>query len=295
VFLGLLAAAAEQARHLEVPAAEGAVGGAVLEGGVERSTRLEGLLDRAAVLDALRRPNDSASAPMLAASQKCPSGRSGCARDGGAGGVDARPRARRLALGLRVRACPASSARARASRPTRSPAGCASSRAPRCRPPAGAARFSDRVERVRVAAGNLRAPVAVRIQQDEVMAALEAKTAIYNTQMQDLIRQLLANSVRIRRARGWSTRPNGSRRRCVPHERVPADIDEVLNGALFTVDYSEMVIVRDIDFYSLCEHHLLPFFGKCHVAYIPNGKVIGLSKIPRLVDIFARRCRCRSG
>src|SRR5260221_12493518 len=68
-----------------------------------------------------------------------------------------------------------------------------------------------------------------------------------------------------------------------------ADIDRVLNNALFTVDYSEMVIVKDIDFYSLCEHHLLPFFGKCHVAYIPSTKVIGLSKIPRLVDVFARR------
>jgi len=68
-----------------------------------------------------------------------------------------------------------------------------------------------------------------------------------------------------------------------------ANIDQVLNNALFTVDYSEMVIVKDIDFYSLCEHHLLPFFGKCHVAYIPSTKVIGLSKIPRLVDVFARR------
>ena len=67
------------------------------------------------------------------------------------------------------------------------------------------------------------------------------------------------------------------------------DVDKVLNGALFSVDYNEMVIVRDIDFYSLCEHHLLPFFGKIHVAYLPNRKVIGLSKIPRIVDAFARR------
>ena len=68
-----------------------------------------------------------------------------------------------------------------------------------------------------------------------------------------------------------------------------ADIQGILNGALFTVDYSEMVIMKDIDYYSLCEHHMLPFFGKCHVAYIPRRQVIGLSKIPRLVDVFARR------
>jgi len=67
------------------------------------------------------------------------------------------------------------------------------------------------------------------------------------------------------------------------------DAGAVLQGALFEVSYDEMVIVKDIEMFSLCEHHLLPFFGKVHVAYIPNGKVLGLSKIPRLVDIFARR------
>ena len=67
------------------------------------------------------------------------------------------------------------------------------------------------------------------------------------------------------------------------------DVDSVLNGALFDVCYDEMVIVKDIEVFSLCEHHLLPFFGRCHVAYIPSNKVIGLSKLPRLVDVFARR------
>jgi GTP cyclohydrolase IA len=67
------------------------------------------------------------------------------------------------------------------------------------------------------------------------------------------------------------------------------DVDKVLNRALFTVCYDEMVIVKDIEIFSLCEHHLLPFFGRCHVAYIPTTKVIGLSKLPRVVDVFARR------
>ena len=67
------------------------------------------------------------------------------------------------------------------------------------------------------------------------------------------------------------------------------DPDSILNDALFDVRHDEMVIVKDIEIYSLCEHHLLPFFGKCHVAYLPDEKVVGLSKIPRLVDMFARR------
>jgi GTP cyclohydrolase IA len=67
------------------------------------------------------------------------------------------------------------------------------------------------------------------------------------------------------------------------------DPESILRGALFSVNYDEMVIVKDVEMFSLCEHHLLPFFGKVHVAYIPNGKVVGLSKIPRLVEVFARR------
>src|SRR6187397_2581819 len=79
----------------------------------------------------------------------------------------------------------------------------------------------------------------------------------------------------VRVAKAWEYLTSGYRQ----------DVHDVLNEALFTEEYDEMVVVKDIDLYSMCEHHLLPFFGKAHVAYLPNGKVVGLSKIPRLVDI----------
>jgi GTP cyclohydrolase I len=108
--------------------------------------------------------------------------------------------------------------------------------------------------------------------------------------MQDLIRQLLAELGEDPTREGLVRTPKRVEKSfAFLTSGYKADIDQVLNDALFTVDYNEMVIVRDIDFYSLCEHHLLPFFGKCHVAYIPQTRVIGLSKIPRLVDVFARR------
>ena len=108
--------------------------------------------------------------------------------------------------------------------------------------------------------------------------------------MQDIIRQLLAELGEDPSREGLIDTPKRVEKALkFLTSGYEADVDTVLNNALFTVDYNEMVIVKDIDFYSLCEHHLLPFFGRCHIAYIPQGKVIGLSKIPRLVEIFARR------
>jgi GTP cyclohydrolase IA len=108
--------------------------------------------------------------------------------------------------------------------------------------------------------------------------------------MQDIIRQLLTELGEDPSREGLLDTPKRVEKSLrFLTNGYAADVDAVLNNALFTVDYNEMVIVKDIDFYSLCEHHLLPFFGKCHVAYIPQGRVLGLSKIPRLVDIFARR------
>ena len=111
-----------------------------------------------------------------------------------------------------------------------------------------------------------------------------------STILSDLIRQLLGQL-------GEDPDREGLRKTPVRAEKAlryltrgyRQDVDEALNGALFETDYDEMVIVRDIDFFSLCEHHLLPFYGKCHVAYIPNKRIVGLSKIPRVVEIFSRR------
>ena len=108
--------------------------------------------------------------------------------------------------------------------------------------------------------------------------------------MQEIIRQLLAELGEDPSREGLLDTPQRVEKSLrFLTSGYATDVDATLNNALFSVDYNEMVIVRDIDFYSLCEHHLLPFFGKCHVAYIPSTKVIGLSKIPRIVDVFARR------
>lgn len=112
----------------------------------------------------------------------------------------------------------------------------------------------------------------------------------YNRAVKDLVRQLLIELREDPDREGLVRTPDRVEKALTfltsGYDTVVADI---LNGALFTVDYSEMVIVKDIDFYSLCEHHLLPFFGRCHVAYIPRDKVVGLSKLPRLVEVFSRR------
>ena len=113
----------------------------------------------------------------------------------------------------------------------------------------------------------------------------------YNARaMQDLVRQILAELGENPDREGLVSTPRRVEKSLkFLTSGYGVDIESLINHALFTVDYSEMVIVKDIDFYSLCEHHLLPFFGKCHVAYIPSHRVIGLSKIPRIVDVFARR------
>jgi GTP cyclohydrolase I len=118
----------------------------------------------------------------------------------------------------------------------------------------------------------------------------ETQTTLTSASLEDLTRELLVRLGEDPRREGLVKTPERFAKAfqylTKGYNEDPA---EVLNGALFTVDYDEMVIVKDIEMFSLCEHHLLPFFGKVHIAYIPKGKVLGLSKLPRLVEVFARR------
>jgi GTP cyclohydrolase IA len=119
---------------------------------------------------------------------------------------------------------------------------------------------------------------------------LEEQSALASTTTQELLRELLVRLGEDPDREGLLRTPERMQK-ALEHltKGYHQNPDEVLTGALFEVTYDEMVIVKDIEMFSLCEHHLLPFFGKVHVAYIPHGRVLGLSKIPRLVDIFARR------
>src|SRR5271166_3061939 len=118
----------------------------------------------------------------------------------------------------------------------------------------------------------------------------ETQATLTSASLEDLMRELLVRLGEDPKREGLVRTPerfaNAFQYLTKGYREDPA---EVLNGALFSVDYDEMVIVKDIEMFSLCEHHLLPFFGKVHVAYIPNGKVIGLSKLPRLIELFSRR------
>jgi GTP cyclohydrolase I len=123
-----------------------------------------------------------------------------------------------------------------------------------------------------------------------VKTKLEEQSALAAISTQDLLRELLVRLGEDPERQGLVRTPERMQK-ALEHltKGYSQDPDKVLQGALFEVTYDEMVIVKDIEMFSMCEHHLLPFFGKVHVAYIPKGKVVGLSKVPRLVDIFARR------
>ena len=115
-------------------------------------------------------------------------------------------------------------------------------------------------------------------------------TTVTSATFEDLVREMIVRLGEDPEREGLARTPERVHR-AYEHlvKGYKEDADAMLKKALFTVDYDEMVIVKDVEMFSLCEHHMLPFFGKVHVAYIPNGKVIGLSKIPRLIEIFSRR------
>ncbi len=117
-----------------------------------------------------------------------------------------------------------------------------------------------------------------------------SEVRVNEAQVEEAVREILVNIGEDPQREGLVHTPNRVAR-MFDELTAGYDVDPVklINGAVFNVDYDEMVVVKDIEFYSMCEHHMLPFYGKAHVAYIPKGKVIGLSKIPRIVDMFARR------
>jgi GTP cyclohydrolase I len=115
-------------------------------------------------------------------------------------------------------------------------------------------------------------------------------TTITSASFEDLVREMIIRLGEDPQREGLTRTPERVHRALEQLTKgYKEDAEAILRGALFSVSYDEMVIVKDIEMFSLCEHHLLPFFGKVHIAYIPNGKVIGLSKLPRLVEVFARR------
>ena len=122
------------------------------------------------------------------------------------------------------------------------------------------------------------------------MKATTDVSTITSASFEELVREMIVRLGEDPRREGLERTPDRVHRALVQLTKgYKEDAEAILRGALFSVSYDEMVIVKDIEMFSLCEHHLLPFFGKVHVAYIPNGKVIGLSKLPRLVEVFARR------
>jgi GTP cyclohydrolase I len=116
------------------------------------------------------------------------------------------------------------------------------------------------------------------------------ESTIVKPELQELVREILVRLGEDPEREGLRRTPSRVEKALTYLTRgYKQDAESVLNGAVFTSDYDEMVIVKEIDFFSLCEHHLLPFYGKCHIAYLPDKRIVGLSKLPRLVDVFSRR------